>query len=151
MAQATDVDATDATEQVLEFSLGEATYCVDIDYVTEIVDVGDLTPLPNAPPYVEGVMDLRGRTTAVVDPTVVFDVDGTAAGDRRIVVFDPAIIGDRKATGWLVDEVYKVVQVDPETVAEAADPGESPVRGVLGHDDDDEEFVIWVDPQAVHG
>jgi purine-binding chemotaxis protein CheW len=149
MSQATPTDAAEATDQVLEFELGTETYCVDIDYVTEIVDVGELTALPNAPDYVEGVMDLRGRTTAIVDPKAIFDVDGADVDARRIVVFDPAIIGDRKAAGWLVDEVRQVVKLDPETIESAPDSGREAVRGVIKHDDED-GFVIWVDPQAVH-
>jgi len=133
--------------QVLEFELGEETYCVSIDYVTEIVDVGDLTQVPNAPRHVEGVMDLRGRTTSIVNPKTIFDIAGNGA-EQRVVVFDPAIVADQSAAGWLVDEVYQVVQVDPENVD--ASPGEGSdgsIRGVVKRDDD---FVIWVDPAAVH-
>jgi purine-binding chemotaxis protein CheW len=150
MSQAS-TEAADATGQVLEFKLGPETYCVDIDYVTEIVDIGELTELPNAPEYVRGVMDLRGRTTAIVDPKVIFDIDDTGES-KRIVVFDPEIIANRKAAGWLVDEVYQVVKLDEETVEEAPESGREAVRGVVNHDEDDEDegFVIWVDPQAVH-
>ena len=140
-----------ATGQVLEFQLGTETYCVDIDYVTEIVDVGDLTDLPNAPGYVEGVMDLRGRTTAIVDPKVIFDVEDVGTDDRRIIVFDPDVIADRKATGWLVDDVYQVVTLDDDTVEDAPESGSEAVRGVVKPDADADEFVIWVDPRAVHG
>jgi purine-binding chemotaxis protein CheW len=152
MAKASTRSAAEATGQVLEFKLGTETYCVDIDYVTEIVDVGELTDLPNAPDYVEGVMDLRGRTTAIVDPKEIFDIDAVETEDRRIVVFDPEIIADRKAAGWLVDEVYQVLRLDEETVEEAPEGGREAVRGVIKQDEDDEDdgFVIWVDPQAVH-
>ena len=155
MAKASTRAAAEATGQVLEFKLGSETYCVDIDYVTEIVDVGELTDLPNAPAYIEGVMDLRGRTTAIVDPKEIFDIESTAADNQRIIVFDPEIIADRKAAGWLVDEVYQVVKLDEKTVEEAPEGGREAVRGVIKHDedgDDDEDdgFVIWVDPQAVH-
>ncbi|QSG07054.1 chemotaxis protein CheW [Halapricum desulfuricans] len=136
---------SDATNQVLEFQLGDETYCVSIDYVTEIVDVGELTSVPNAPPHVEGVMDLRGRTTSIVNPKVVFDING---GDpSRIVVFDPEIADDQGAVGWLVDEVDQVSQVDPENVdrSPTSDDVDS-VRGVVKRDDG---FVIWVNPDAI--
>ena len=152
MSQAT-TDAAGATDQVLEFTLGTETYCVDIDYVTEIVDVGELTELPNAPAYVDGVMDLRGRTTAIVDPKVIFDIEGGDSDTQRIIVFDPEIIADRKATGWLVDEVKQVVKLDEETIEEAPEGGRDAVRGVIkqdGDDDADGAFTVWVDPQAVH-
>ena len=133
--------------QVLEFELGEETYCVSIDYVTEIVDAGDLTQVPNAPPHVEGVMDLRGRTTSIVDPKAVFGIDGHGT-EQRIIVFDPTIVADQAAAGWLVDEVFQVVQVEPDQVDDSpGQEGDGSVRGVVKRDDD---FVIWVDPAAVH-
>ena len=133
--------------QVLEFALGPETYCVSIDYVTEIVDVGELTAVPNAPPHIEGVMDLRGQTTSIVDPKTVFGIEDEDDG-QRIIVFDPAIIEDQSAAGWLVDNVDQVVQVSHDQVD--ASPGTSSdgsVRGVVKRDDD---FVIWVDPRMVH-
>lgn len=138
---------SDATNQVLEFKLGEETYCVSIDYVTEIVDVGELTSVPNSPPHVEGVMDLRGRTTSIIDPKVVFDIgdEGEAA---RIIVFDPEIAGDDQgAVGWLVDEVYQVSQVDPENVDRS--PTSEEVRSIKGVVKRDGAFIIWVDPTAI--
>ncbi len=142
---ATDADRT-ATGQVLEFALGEETYCVSIDYVTEIVDVGELTEVPNTPHHVEGVMDLRGRTTSIVSPRVVFGIDGDGE-KRRIVVFDPEVVEDQGAVGWLVDEVSQVVSVDPSNVDEAPGQDDDAVVGVVKRDDD---FVIWVDPRTVH-
>ncbi|QGA83810.1 chemotaxis protein CheW [Halomicrobium sp. LC1Hm] len=133
--------------QVLEFELGEETYCVSIDYVTEIVDVGDLTTVPNAPRHVEGVMDLRGRTTSIVNPKSVFGI-GDSGAEQRIIVFDPEIIEDQSAAGWLVDEVDQVVQISDDQVDDSpAADSDGSIRGVVKREDD---FVIWVDPRVVH-
>ena len=134
--------------QVLEFELGEETYCVSIDCVTEIVDVGELTAVPNSPRHVRGVMDLRGRTTSIVDPKTIFDIPGDS-DEQRIIVFDPGIVADQGAAGWLVDEVYHVVQVDEADVDDSPTQGDDAVRGVIKRDDGN--FVIWVDPRTVHG
>ncbi|MFC7075292.1 chemotaxis protein CheW [Haloarcula halophila] len=134
------------TGQVLEFKLGDETYCVSIDYVTEIVDIGELTKVPNAPPHVEGVMDLRGRTTSIVNPKAVFGID-EAGEEKRIIVYDPEIVQTQSAAGWLVDEVYQVVQVSPEQVDRSPANDNGSIRGVVKRDD---EFVIWVDPAVVH-
>jgi len=147
MASNTQNASTSATDgQVLEFALGEETYCVSIDYVTEIVDVGNVTTVPNAPPHIRGVMDLRGRTTSIVDPKVVFGIDDDG-DERRIIVFDPAIVDDQGAAGWVVDEVFQVVQVDRGDVDDSPSQDEEAIRGVVKRDDD---FVIWVDPKSVH-
>ncbi|MFW5950216.1 MAG: chemotaxis protein CheW [archaeon] len=138
---------SDTTGQVLEFTLGSETYCVSIDYVTEIVDVGELTPVPNSARHVKGVMDLRGRTTSIIDPKVVFDIQGED-DQQRIIVFDPDIGGDEEATGWLVDEVHRVREISEDTVDPSpAGTDAASIRGIVKRDDG---FVIWVDPAAVH-
>jgi purine-binding chemotaxis protein CheW len=133
--------------QVLEFKLGAETYCVSIDHVTEIVDIGELTAVPNSPPHVEGVMDLRGRTTSIVNPKTVFGID-TDTDARRIIVFEPSIIEDQMAAGWLVDEVDQVVQVDYDEVDQSPAEDDEAIHGVIKQGAGD--FVIWVDPAAVH-
>jgi len=127
--------------QVLVFEVGGERYCVSIPYVTEIVGVGDLTPIPNSPEHVEGVMDLRGSTTTIVDPRLLLGTDGGERGER-IVVFDPEEMGDAGAVGWWVDEVYEVDTVEEETVEDP--PSEDPMaQGVVRRDDG---YVVWVDP-----
>jgi purine-binding chemotaxis protein CheW len=134
------------TNQVLEFELGEETYCVSIDFVTEIVDIGELTEVPNAPRHVEGVMDLRGRTTSIVNPKVVFDIDATR-DPERIIVFDPEISQEEGAIGWLVDEVDQVSQIDPGNVDQS--PGSQQAQSIEGIVKRDDGFMIWVNPTAI--
>jgi len=132
--------------QVLEFELGSETYCVSIDYVTEIVDIGEVTTVPNSPPHIEGVMDLRGRTTSIVNPKIIYGL-GSEGQEKRIIVFDPEIIENQGAAGWLVGEVYRVVQVDAENVDDPPSRDDESINGVVKRDDD---FIIWIDPKAVH-
>lgn len=131
------------TEQVLEFSLGEETYCVSIEYVTEIVDMGELTPIPNSPPHVEGVIDLRGNTTSIVDPKVGLGIEGEL-GDR-IVIFDSAIFDDERSIGWAVDSVEEVSDIDAESVDDAPIDGDH-IQGLIKRES---EFVVWIDPQRM--
>lgn len=131
--------------QVLEFSLGDETYALDIEYIEEIAHVGDLTPIPNSPPHITGVMDLRGRTTAVVDPKLLFNVSDEADG-KRILVFDPDQLAEGEAIGWIVDEVHQVVTVRPDDADEAPGTENEAIRGVIKRDG---EFVIWIDPEAI--
>ncbi|WP_251343811.1 chemotaxis protein CheW [Haloplanus halophilus] len=133
------------TVQLLEFELGSETYCVDIAHVAEIVDVSDLTVIPNSASHVEGVMDLRGKTTTIVDPKAVFGIEDDADG-KRIVVFDPERTADGKSIGWIVDEVEQVVEVDESDVESSPVDDDEAVRGVIRRDGD---FVIWVRPTVV--
>lgn len=132
------------TEQVLEFRLGEETYCVSIEYVTEIVDMGELTPIPNSPPHVEGVIDLRGNTTSIVDPKVGLGIGGEL-GDR-IVIFDSTIFDDDRSVGWAVDSVEEVSEIADEDVDDSP-VDKDHIRGLIKRDS---EFVVWIDPRTVN-
>ena len=131
------------TEQVLEFQLGEETYCVSIEYVTEIVDMGKLTPIPNSPPHVEGIIDLRGNTTSIIDPKVGLGVDGEL-GDR-IVIFDSSIFDDDRSVGWAVDSVEEVSEVSSEDVDDSPIDRDH-IRGLIKRES---AFVVWIDPRTI--
>lgn len=121
---------------VLEFSLGEGRYCMDIANVDEIVDADEeITPVPNSDPQVVGVVDLRGQTTTVIDPRVALDVDGETTG-RRIVV-----LSGHDGRGLLIDDVHQVERVDADAVDEST--ATDTTRGVIRRED---RFVVWVDP-----
>ncbi|SFR43805.1 chemotaxis protein CheW [Halogeometricum limi] len=128
--------------QVLEFKLGGETYCVDIEYVSEIVDKGSLTAVPNAPDYVDGVMDLRGRTTSIVNPKALLNVDSEGES-KRIVIFDANKFEDDAAIGWLVDEVYQVVRVSMDEIEQPPLEKDDSIEGVIKRDG---ELVIWISP-----
>lgn len=136
------VTATQGDEQVLTFALDDQRYCVPIDRVAEIVDF-DRSPtrLPDAPPHVAGVVDLRGRTTTVVDPTRLLGVERSSAGEH-LVVFESA--GDGRPTGWIVDEVHQVVGIDDDDVDEGV--GSDYSRGVVR--DGEGGFLVWLRPEA---
>lgn len=124
--------------EVLEFTLGDERYCVDIANVAEIVDAGEITTVPGTGDHVEGVMDLRGTTTRVVNPKRVLAAEDETPGER-IVVVDL----DGGTVGWLVDEVHRVAALDGD-VDDTIDDG--PVEGVVQRDDG---FVVLLDPAAV--
>jgi purine-binding chemotaxis protein CheW len=139
-----ETNQTTETEQVLEFRLGDEIYCVSIEYVTEIVDMGELTPIPNSPPHVEGIIDLRGSTTSIIDPKVGLGIDGEL-GDR-IVIFDSEIFEDDRSVGWAVDSVEEVSEIADEDVDESP-VDKDHIRGLIKRESD---FVVWIDPQKIN-
>ena len=140
----TDVEHESTSTHVLEFTLGANRYCVDIGYVAEIVNTDQLTAVPNTPDHVEGVMDLRGETTKIVNLRTVFgeNDDGEVLGNR-IIVFKRKR-GSNERIGWLADEVYQVQEVWTDAVDTSVD-GEG-IAGVIRRED---EFVFWIDPTSV--
>ncbi|RLM89921.1 chemotaxis protein CheW [Haloarcula sp. Atlit-7R] len=149
-AAAIDDDATQTEElvRVLEFALGDEYYCLDIDYVEEIVKRETVTRVPNTEDYVEGVVDLRGQITTILNPKVMMDIDSDGT-ENLIVVFDAGVFEEQGAMGWIVDEVRQVVPVAESEVNTAPVDGEY-INGVVDRDDED-EFVIWIEPDDVLG
>jgi len=135
------------SHQVLEFTLGEEQYCLDIEYVTEVVSRSkrDVTSIPDSPPHVEGAIDLRGETTRVIDPSTRLLPDGyedDGISQERMIVF-----GDERATGarsgWAVTDVLRISTIDPGSV-EAVD--EEVVNGIVARKDG---HVVWIDPETI--
>lgn len=132
--------ATTATAdyQVLEFELGEKAYCVELDLVDEIVNnENEITAVPNADPEVVGVMDLRGRTTSIVDPRISLELPRDSE-PKYVIVFDT---GDQPI-GWLIEDVSQVSSLNATDLDESVSNGS--VNGVFKRDD---RFTIWVDPE----
>jgi purine-binding chemotaxis protein CheW len=143
---------TDDEAQVLTFTLGAETYCVAIDYVAEIVDGGELTALPDSADHVEGVMDLRGETTTIVNPFTLFGTDTDALvtdgglTESRIIVLDSESVGAESPVGWLVSEVHTVKTISTELLETDAIGENTLLRGVLS---DDDGFTLWVKPHGL--
>ena len=131
------------TTRVLEFTLGDEHYCIDISLVEEIVKRDSITRVPNTDEYIEGVVDLRGQITTILDPKALMDIDAEGS-ETLMIVFDPDAFDDQGAIGWIVDEVR---QVSPISESEVNQPpvDEDYIRGVVDRDDS-EAFVIWTKP-----
>jgi purine-binding chemotaxis protein CheW len=138
-----DADQTkEADTRILEFTLDDEQYCLDIQYIEEIVKHTAITRVPNTPNFVEGVVDLRGQITTILNPKVTIGKPNKEAGDL-IVVFDAEAFEDQGHIGWVVDDVR---QVSPISEDDVNDPPmqEDYINGVI--DRDDGEFVIWTTP-----
>ncbi|MBH9552157.1 chemotaxis protein CheW [Inhella gelatinilytica] len=100
------------TRQVLRLASGGESLVVPIDSVREILEVGKLTPMPRAPDFLRGVMNLRGAVVPIIDLASRFGHGASTIGRRSaIVVVECA--GDevqpRVLAGLLVDAVFEVL------------------------------------------
>lgn len=100
------------TERFLVFRIGEQQFAVSVDAVGSIVKVTERTRVPRTSSAIDGIIDLRGEITAVIEPRVHFRIDREPAPveRQRVVVFDRA--ADKQGVGIRVDDVDGV-----ETVA----------------------------------
>jgi purine-binding chemotaxis protein CheW len=104
-------------EQVVVFRLDKEEFGVPIESVQEIVRVPDeLTHVPKAPAFVEGVINLRGVVLPVIDQRLRLGLATTERNDRqRIMVF----LFDGVRTGFIVDSVTEVLKI-PKIAIETA-------------------------------
>jgi purine-binding chemotaxis protein CheW len=110
------VELTGDEEQIVSFKLGKETFGVKVSQVREIGKVENITKIPKMPNYIEGVMNLRGQITTVIDLKKRFNIDGDKSGNTaasRIIV---AEIGDTQI-GIIVDEVEDVMRVPRQSIS----------------------------------
>ena len=104
--------------QLVVFRLADEEYGVDVSTVREIIHPQQITRVPNAPEFVEGVINLRGRVCPVVDLRKRFDVAvGETTAETRIVIVD--IEGED--VGVIVDAVTEVLTITAERLSEASE------------------------------
>ncbi len=103
-----------AEQQLVVFDLAGELYGVDIGRVREIIRMQDITYVPNAPDFVEGVTNLRGSIIPVLNLRKRFGLSGGGeTGETRIVVVD--ISGEDM--GVQVDAVREVLRINEQVVA----------------------------------
>jgi len=111
--------------QMVSFEIDDEVFAIDILPVREIVRTMNITPVPHSPPHVQGVVNLRGQITPVVDLRQRFGrTSGTTPADSRIVVVEMAT----GVLGFTVDRVHEVLTI-PTTIV---DPAPFLVSGVAG-------------------
>lgn len=100
-------------QQVLTFLLGKETYGVDILKVQEIRGWSSVTRIPQAPPHVLGVLNLRGSVVPIVDLRMRFALPEAAYNALTvIIVLSVAAAAGRRDFGVVVDGVSDVVDLD---------------------------------------
>ena len=116
-------DTVEAERQLVVFDLASEAYGVDIGAVREIIRMQTITRMPRTPDYVEGVINLRGKVTPVVDLRKRFGLEeGEESLAKRIIVVDT---GER-SMGFVVDAVSEVLRIPSGSV----EPPASVVMGV---------------------
>jgi len=99
--------------QLVSFRLGEEEFGVDILKVQEINRMAEITKIPQAPHYVEGVINLRGKVIPVIDLRKKFDMQVEEwTKNTRIVVCDV----DANVVGMIVDSVSEVLRIPSSTI-----------------------------------
>ena len=113
-----DNNSLDDLIQLVSFKLGEEEFGIDILKVQEINRMVEITKVPQAPHFCEGVINLRGKVIPVIDLRLKFDMETKQRDkDSRIVVCDVNGI----VIGMIVDAVEEVLRIPGSTVEPAPD------------------------------
>lgn len=152
MANATATQAK--TFEVVVFTLGKEQFAIDLFDVKEVVEYSTITKLPNVPPYILGIIDLRGEITTIIDLRNRLNLkadSGTATENSRIIVLDSTVT--RIKTGIHVDDVTSVSTFESSQVdyaSGAMNNEDTAIRGIIKkkgkvHDKETSELIIWLD------
>lgn len=122
----------EGTHELIAFRVADREFCVDIISVREIRGFTAATPLPHAPGFVTGVINLRGTVLPIVDLSLRLGFGETKPTMRSVII---VVMVDQQLVGLLVDAVSDILTVTDETVQPtpdvASEMARSFVRGVI--------------------
>jgi len=136
-------NSNDDVVQWVTFRLADETYGINVMQVQEVLRVSEIAPVPGAPHYVLGIINLRGNVVTVIDTRIRLGLATAEVTDStRIVIIETA----RHVVGILVDCVAEVVDVATSEVESAPNVGSDEsanyIQGVASRDN---ELLILVD------
>ena len=99
--------------QLVVFYLGDEAFGVDIEQVREIIKMTDITQMPNAPEFVEGIINLRGQITTIMDLRKRLGIKVSEADvHTRIIVHEAS----GSTLGMIVDSVTEVIKLNGKDI-----------------------------------
>lgn len=104
----------------LTFVLGKDTYGVEIRYVIEIVGMQPVTPIPEAPEYLKGIINLRGQIITVTDLNIKFRKKPVQYDEKTCIII---INMEKESAGLIVDRVADVVAIEDEYIEPLPEKG----------------------------
>lgn len=147
-----------ATTDIVEFELNGERYALDINLAREIVEMMPITPIPRAPRFISGVINLRGEITNIMNLNTLLGLPEREIlkTQKIIVLVSEAANGNN--VGIIVDDVKSVRQISEGDI-EKLGTGMSQefsqfVKGIIKIPADDAEkkgkdLVIWLDMAKV--
>lgn len=133
----------DPVLQWVTFRLDNETYGINVMQVQEVLRYTEIAPVPGAPPYVLGIINLRGNVVTVIDTRLRFGLSQTETNDQtRIVIIET----ENQVVGILVDAVAEVVYLRQSEIETTPNVGnEETAKFIQGVCHKNEELLILVD------
>lgn len=136
-------DMNDEVLQWVTFRLEDETYGINVMQVQEVLRYTEIAPVPGAPVYVLGIINLRGNVVTVIDTRSRFGLMPAEVTDNsRIVIIE----AESQVIGILVDSVAEVVYLKTSEIDSAPHVGtEESAKFIQGVSNRDGELLILVD------
>mgnify|MGYP003588160799 CR=1 FL=1 len=146
MSQKRNVAQNVAEDEVLQwvtFQLDRETYGINVMQVQEVLRYTEIAPVPGAPDYVLGIINLRGNVVTVIDTRQRFGLEPAEVSDNsRIVIIE----AEKQVVGIMVDSVAEVVYLRASEIDVAPSVGtEESAKFIQGVSNRDGELLILVD------
>jgi purine-binding chemotaxis protein CheW len=140
-------NAAGTDDPVLTLGIDREVFAVPVQAVREILALGPICRLPDAPAHLAGLIDVRGQAVPVIDLRIRLGLPSIPPTEStRVVVLDIALAGRELAIGLIADRVFEVAQIDPATMQPPPDIGTAwqagHIRAIGRHGKD---FVILLD------
>ncbi|REL26097.1 chemotaxis protein CheW [Thalassotalea euphylliae] len=137
------VDTNDEVLQWVTFKLEQETYGINVMQVQEVLRYTEIAPVPGAPDYVLGIINLRGNVVTVIDTRSRFGLAAAEITDNtRIVIIE----AEKQVIGILVDSVAEVVYLKVSEIDVAPNVGnEESAKFIQGVSNREGELLILVD------
>ncbi|THB68107.1 MAG: purine-binding chemotaxis protein CheW [Gammaproteobacteria bacterium] len=133
----------DQVTQWVTFSLDQETYGINVMNVQEVLPCAEIAPVPGAPPFVLGIINLRGNVVTVIDTRMRFGLPPLDEESKARVVVTEA---NDQVAGILVDSVSEVINVRSSEIDTAPSVGnDDSSRYIYGVVSRDNELLILVD------
>lgn len=106
--------------RALTLRLQDEIFAIEAESVREILDLVPITEVPNAPAFVGGLINVRGRVVPLADLRVVFGMERPPPNqDTRIVVIEVDLDGEPAIVGILADKVHDVTDIEAAAIQDA--------------------------------
>jgi purine-binding chemotaxis protein CheW len=135
------------TLQYLTFGLGEEVFALETGSVREVIELVSVTRIPKTPPFMRGVINLRGHAVPVVDLRIKFDMPKVAdTVNTCIIIVDVEVEGENCYMGAIVDSVREVFEMTSDQINPPPRMGTS-IRAdfIRGMGKQNEEFIMILD------
>jgi len=143
MKKSSGQGSEDPILQWVTFRLDNESYGINVMQVQEVLRLTDVAPVPGAPHYVMGIINLRGNVVTVIDTRQRFGLMPTEVTDNtRIVIIE----ADKQVVGILVDSVAEVVYLRQSEIETAPNVGnEESAKFIQGVCNKNGELLILVE------